>query len=84
MRSGGLTKIGASGFGTSRFYPWYGRNYNVGLEPFSSYPTNGIEEAIENGSALSVGPSETLRFSLRADVLEGGSVCRTSFAARWP
>jgi Domain of unknown function (DUF4432) len=61
-------------FGASRCYPWYGTNYNVGLEPFSSYPTNGIEEAIENGSALNVGPSETLRFSLRADVLEGGRV----------
>ena len=61
-------------FGASRFYPWYGRNYNVGLEPFSSYPTNGIEEAIENGSALSVGPSETLRFALRAEVLEEGGV----------
>ena len=61
-------------FGGSRFYPWYGRNYNVGLEPFSSFPTNGIEEAIENGTALYIGPSETSRFSLRADVLEGGSV----------
>jgi hypothetical protein len=61
-------------FGASRFYPWYGRNYNVGLEPFSSFPTNGIEEAVENGTALSIGPSETRRFSLRADVLEGGSV----------
>ena len=61
-------------FGASRLYPWYGRNYNVGLEPFSSFPTNGIEEAIENGTALSIGSSETLRFSLRADVLEGGSV----------
>ncbi len=57
-------------FGASRFYPWYGRNYNVGLEPFSSFPTNGIEEAVENGSALSVGPWETRRFSLRAVVLE--------------
>jgi hypothetical protein len=61
-------------FGASSFYPWYGRNYNVGLEPFSSFPTNGIEEAVENGTALSIGPWETRRFSLRADVLEGGSV----------
>jgi hypothetical protein len=57
-------------FGASSFYPWYGRNYNVGLEPFSSFPTNGIEVAVENGTALSIGPSETRRFSLRADVLE--------------
>jgi hypothetical protein len=61
-------------FGASRFYPWYGRNYNVGLEPFSSFPTNGIEEAVENDSALSVGPSETLGFALRAEVLEEGGV----------
>jgi hypothetical protein len=55
-------------FGASRFYPWYGRNYNVGLEPFSSHPTNGIEEAIENGSALSV---DTPMLRWAADLFKG-------------
>ncbi len=59
-------------FGASGFYPWYGRSYNIGLEPFSSFPTNGLAGAVENGSALSIGPSETLRFSLGAGVIQTG------------
>ena len=58
-------------YGASRFYPWYGRHYNVGLEPFSSYPTNGIEKAVENGTALHLGAHEELSFSLRVEVFEG-------------
>ena len=58
-------------YGASGFYPWYGRHYNIGLEPFSSYPTNGIEEAVSNGTALLVGAREQRRFSLRVKVLEG-------------
>lgn len=38
-------------YGGTHDYPWYGRHYNVGLEPFSSYPTGGLLEAITNGSA---------------------------------
>lgn len=38
--------------GASAGYPWWGRAYTVGLEPFSSYPTNGLDEAVANGSAL--------------------------------
>ncbi|CAA9550497.1 MAG: hypothetical protein AVDCRST_MAG73-2826 [uncultured Thermomicrobiales bacterium] len=57
-------------FGASEGYPWYGRHYNIGLEPFSSYPTNGLAEAVENGTALAFGPGETRRFWLRATVYE--------------
>lgn len=32
-------------------YPWWGRTYNCGLEPFTSYPNTGLAEAIENGTA---------------------------------
>jgi hypothetical protein len=60
-------------YGASGFYPWYGRHYNIGLEPFSSYPTNGLEEAVDNGTALSLGARERRRFSLRAEVFEAGS-----------
>lgn len=45
-------------FGGTKTYPWYGRHYNVGLEPFSSYPTHGLEEAIRNGSAAEIAPGE--------------------------
>jgi galactose mutarotase-like enzyme len=57
-------------YGASGFYPWYGRHYNIGLEPFSSYPTNGIAEAVSNGTAMLVGAREERRFSLGIEVLE--------------
>lgn len=41
-------------FGGTKHYPWYGRHYNIGLEPFSSYPTHGIHRAVENGSAQQI------------------------------
>lgn len=56
-------------FGAHRDYPWYGRHYNIGLEPFSSYPTNGVGEAVANGTALTLGPGEERRFWLRASVM---------------
>ena len=45
-------------FGRSNEYPWFGKNFNIGLEPFSSFPTNGIAEAVNNQSALRFGPGE--------------------------
>jgi hypothetical protein len=57
-------------FGASEGYPWYGRLYTIGLEPFSSYPTNGLPDAIENGSALSFSPREQRAFWLRATIFE--------------
>lgn len=56
-------------FGATTGYPWYGRTYNVGLEPSSSYPTNGLPDAVANGSALMLGPGETREFWLRAQVV---------------
>jgi hypothetical protein len=59
-------------YGASGFYPWYGRQYNIGLEPFSSFPTNGLKEAVDNGTALTLGARERRRFSLWAEVIEDG------------
>lgn len=33
-------------------YPWYGRTYNLALEPWTSYPSGGLTKAIENKSAF--------------------------------
>lgn len=40
--------------------PWYGTLFAIGLEPNSSWPTNGLAEAVSNGSALRFEPGQTL------------------------
>ncbi|MEU6723380.1 DUF4432 family protein [Nonomuraea wenchangensis] len=55
--------------GASTGYPWWGRVYTVGLEPFSSLPTDGLAAAVANGTALALGPHETKRLRMRAEVL---------------
>jgi hypothetical protein len=57
-------------FGASTGYPWYGRLYTIGLEPFSSYPTNGLPDAVANGTALTFGPGAQRDFWLRATIFE--------------
>ena len=39
-------------FGATRGWPWFGMNYNIGLEPFTSNPTFGLAESIKRGTAL--------------------------------
>jgi hypothetical protein len=57
-------------FGAWTDHPWYGRHYNIGLEPFSSRPTDGLATAVANGTALTVPPHGTLGLWLRATVIE--------------
>jgi hypothetical protein len=57
-------------FGATVGYPWYGRLFTIGLEPFSSYPTNGLPDAVANGTALTFGPQEQREFWLRASIVE--------------
>lgn len=40
--------------------PWYGTLFAIGLEPNSSLPTNGLAEAVVNGTALRFEPGQTL------------------------
>jgi hypothetical protein len=47
-------------------YPWYGRCYNVGLEPFTSFANNGLTSAIENGTAVNMEPGQRLDASVKA------------------
>lgn len=59
-------------FGASQGYPWFGRVYTIGLEPFSSMALDGLAQAIENGSALSIGAGETRTFWLELTIDEAG------------
>lgn len=52
-------------------YPWWKRMHTQALEPWSSYPSNGLNEAIANGSALSLEAGEYLETSLAAVAFEG-------------
>lgn len=58
-------------YGATTGYPWYGRHYNIGLEPFTSYPTSGLAEAVGQGTALELDGGEQRHFSLAATVLDG-------------
>jgi galactose mutarotase-like enzyme len=52
-------------------YPWWGRHYTVGLEPFTSWPTHGLAAAVENGSARWWAPGERFAWTITLTVLEG-------------
>lgn len=52
-------------------FPWWGRTHIAALEPWTSYPTNGLNEAIANGSALSLAAGEQVNTSLVAVIYSG-------------
>jgi hypothetical protein len=58
--------------GATTDYPWWGRAYVVGLEPFSSYPTDGLAAAVANGTALRLAGGERRTLRLAARVLGDG------------
>lgn len=47
-------------------YPWYGRTYGMGIEPWSSYPCIGLSGTLENGTALQLPAGQTLSTWLTA------------------
>lgn len=47
-------------------YPWFGRTYNVGLEPCTSYDNMGLEQAIKNGSARHFEAGESVKATITA------------------
>jgi hypothetical protein len=63
-------------YGGHNDYPWYGRTYNVALEPFSSYPPAGVPNAIKNGTALVLKPNQVIETDLAAVAYEAESVSR--------
>ncbi len=48
-------------------YPWYGKSYNIGLEPVSSYP-GSLANAVEAGTQLVFAPGETKKTHLQVSV----------------
>lgn len=60
-----------SELGAQRGYPWWGNFYVVALEPWTSYPTDGLLAAIERGTQLTLQPGESISTALRAVAYEG-------------
>lgn len=59
-------------------YPWYGRTYNCALEPFTSYPPAGIQNAMRNGSAYILMPDEVIETDLVAVAYQSMTPSRVS------
>lgn len=53
-------------------FPFYGRTYNLALEPWSAIPDN-LDGAIELGRAIKLKPQQSLKTSLKAIVYESDS-----------
>lgn len=52
-------------------YPFYGRTYNIALEPFTSYPRLGLAEAIKHNTQKKIGPGMTIETEFLAIAYEG-------------
>lgn len=52
-------------------YPWYGRTYNVGLEPFTSYGNQGLQNAVDNKTALWIEPGQKVTAQMHAAAFTG-------------
>ena len=50
-------------------YPWYGRTYNIALEPFSSLPL--LSEAVKRNDQLKLDAGKSIGVTLKAGVTEG-------------
>jgi galactose mutarotase-like enzyme len=51
-------------------YPWFGRYHIVGVEPFTSYPSMGIAEALQRGNALQLPPRGAISTVLRIGAVQ--------------
>ncbi len=55
----------------SKDYPWWGQVETYALEPWTSYPTEGIQAAIANGTACCLDGGEAIETRLVACAFEG-------------
>jgi hypothetical protein len=66
-------------FGGGWGYPWYGRCYNLGLEPCTSFHNGGLKQAQENGTAQLYRPGQSVSVTLHAGPFTGrGEVKRVA------
>lgn len=63
-------------YGGHNDYPWYGRTYNVALEPFAGWPPAGTPNAVRNGTAMLLAPGQVIETRLAAVAYEGEGVTR--------
>ena len=61
-----LWEVFGGGFG----FPWYGRTYNLALEPFTSWP-GGMDNALRARTVKTLEPGESLETSLLAVAYDG-------------
>ncbi len=62
--------------GGERNAPFYGRNYSLALEPFTSYPPN-FKEAIAAGTQKTLRPQESLEGEISVSVLPAAGTIRS-------
>ena len=60
-------------FGGGAGYPWYGRNYNIGLEPFTSLSAGVPEPGSSQRTAEIFQPGETRKATVKAVVFESAT-----------
>jgi hypothetical protein len=60
-------------------YPWFGRTYSMALEPWTSWPGDGLAAAVAQGTALRLQAGESRQTTLHAVLWEGrGTVVRVT------
>ena len=59
--------------GATAARPWNGEAYFIGVEPFSSYPSEGLPVAVANGTALTIPPESSLGTRWSVTVEGGGT-----------
>jgi hypothetical protein len=52
-------------------YPWYGRTYCMALEPWTSWPGEGLVKAVQQGTALWLAAGQSVHTFLYAVLWEG-------------
>ena len=58
-------------FGGGVGAPWFSRTYNIGLEPFTSWPGTGLADAVKRNRHQTIGPNAELNTELTALVFTG-------------